>query len=100
MEKKVYTGVVQVGDSYAKKLGFPTINIPLVDSLTGIYVAQVLTGGETYRAAVFANPERKILEGYLLDYSGDLYGKEVSMELIQYVRPSEKFDTEEKLKAA
>lgn len=99
--EKVFTGVVQVGNSYAKSLGFPTINIPLTDSsVSGIYIARVTSEGNVFKAAVFADPERHVLEAHLLDFVGDLYGKEVSIELLQFVRPREHFDTEEALQAA
>ena len=96
-----YHGVVQKGEERGKKLGFPTINIPLgAEKLSGIFVATVLVDGKEYRAATYANLSRGILEAHLLDYTGDLYGKEVEIELLEKIRDDEKFADETSLKAA
>ena len=38
------------------------------------------------------------VEGYLLDFDGDLYGQQVRMEFYDYLRPERKFDTLEELR--
>ena len=40
-----------------------------------------------------------LLETFLFDFSGDLYGKHMSVELVAYIRPEAKFDNLEALKA-
>ncbi|TSC86159.1 MAG: riboflavin kinase / FMN adenylyltransferase [Parcubacteria group bacterium Gr01-1014_8] len=97
---KKFSGIVQKGKGYGATLGFPTANIPLEGDFSGVYAAQVRVDGRTYVAAVFANKERKVLEAYLPDFSGDLYGKEISVELREKIRETTQFDTEESLKAA
>ena len=96
-----YKGVVQKGEERGQKMEFPTINIPLEgEDISGIFVAAVFFDGKEYRAAAYANFPRKILEAYILDFFGDLYGKEVEIELLEKIRDDEKFTDEASLKAA
>ena len=102
MDKRVYAGIVQKGSGYAGRLGYPTVNIPLPDdSLSGIYAARVMikTGDAPYMAAVFADPQRKILEAHILDFNDDLVGQEITIELREKIRETEIFGDEEKLRA-
>jgi riboflavin kinase/FMN adenylyltransferase len=105
-----YSGIVQKGAKRGAALGFPTINIPLEDtSPSGIYVARVRVGEEEYEAVAFADKKRKILEAHLLDFpaqgrsasggSIDLYGWNVSIELLEKMRDEKKFLNDTKLKA-
>jgi len=96
-----YTGTVLGGSKYASSLGFPTINIPHTDPVvTGVFAARVVHGEETYIAAAFADPARGILEAHLLDFSGDLYGEEVEIELVEKIRDTQNFDTDAAMRAA
>ena len=96
-----YKGVVQEGEKRGVTLGFPTINIPLAGKdVSGIFAAKVFVDGKEYLAAAYANVSRDILEAHLLDFSGDLYGKEVEIELLEKIRDDEKFSDESALKAA
>ncbi len=100
-EKNIFSGVVGQGDSYATKLGFPTINIPLPDTTTsGIYAGRVVTPTGTYKAAVYSNQKRHILEAHLFDFEGSLYGQSVTIELIGKVRDDHTFADEASLKHA
>lgn len=96
-----YTGIVQKGDRRGTALGFPTANIavPYME-LSGIYTARVLVGGIEYGAAGFADRERKMLEAHLLDFSGDLYGKEITIRLLKKIRDSKKFENDDARRAA
>lgn len=96
-----YTGIVEHGTKRAAKLGFPTINIPLEDTeVSGIYAARVKVEGKEYLAAMFADPKRKLLEAYILDFSGELYGKEIDIELHEKVRESQQFSDDATLRTA
>lgn len=96
--KTKFSGVVQKGSQRAGTLGFPTINIPLADaSISGIYAGTVHDGDREYTAALFADPERGVLEAYLLDFDEDLYGKEVSMTLAKKLREAESFSDDSHL---
>jgi len=96
-----YKGVVEGGGKLATKLGFPTANIPLTDdSLAGIYAARACVLGREYQAAVYANRKRKLLEAHLLDFSGDLYGAEMQVTLLEKVREDTAFAGEEAARSA
>src|SRR3989338_8656612 len=98
---KAYTGSVKRGQGRATAFGFPTANIPLEDdSISGIYAARVKIGDAEYIATVFADPKRKILEVHLLDFSGELDGKEITIELCEKIRESKKFADDAKLREA
>ncbi|OGG57698.1 hypothetical protein A2765_06195 [Candidatus Kaiserbacteria bacterium RIFCSPHIGHO2_01_FULL_56_24] len=94
-----YTGIVTKGEGKGKKLGFPTINIPLEDdSLSGIYAATVTIKGSEYHAAAYADTSRKLLEAHILDFEDDLYGLPVMIELKQKIREGAHFSDDEELK--
>ena len=72
----------------------------------GVYASKVIIeGGEEYIAAtnvgvrptVNEGSERISVESFLLDFSGDLYGKEVRVELYKFMRSEIKFDNAEEL---
>ena len=96
-----YSGVVQGGAKRGTALGYPTVNIPLTDSkISGIFAAKVTAKGTSYFAAAFADSGRGVLEAYILDFSDDVYGQEVSIELIQKIRESKAFSGDTDLRAA
>ena len=89
MEKPVsYSGKVVKGMGKAGELGFPTVNIPLpeADPVSGIYVARVKHHDFTYNAVVYADHARHMLEAHLLDFEKDLYGEEITIELLNKLR--------------
>jgi riboflavin kinase/FMN adenylyltransferase len=101
-------GKVGEGAGRGKGLGFPTINLALEpgqDVRHGIYAMRVHHGGKRYPAAgyVGARPTfgagEPVLEAYLLDFAGDLYGEEVETEFIAFLRPDETFANAEQLAA-
>ena len=97
----VFSGVVQKGTRRAAELGFPTVNIPLENAgVSGVYASRVKVGVQEYGAAAFADPERKVLEAYLLDFAGDLYGKEITIELHDKIRDSQQFSDDSMLRSA
>lgn len=97
----LYQGVVVGGSARAGALGFPTANLPLSESnVSGIYAARATLGATTYPAVAYADPERGILETHLLDFSGNLYGAELSVTLLKKIRERETFSTDTVLQAA
>jgi len=91
-----YSGIVQKGSEYGSRLGFPTANIPLDDTeVSGIFAAKVRVEREEYGAVVYADERNKVLESHLLDFSGDLYGKEIEVELLEKLRDDRRFESEE-----
>ena len=92
-------------------LGFPTVNLhirpPIIVPAHGVYVTRVWFDGE-YRNAVTNvgvrptitdNDGRVTVEGFLLDFDGDLYGREVRMEFFRRLRPEQKFHSLQALAA-
>ena len=98
-------GTVIRGDQRGRELGYPTTNIS-IDELHppkfGVYavIVEVLTGPYAGRyggaASVGVRPtfgaNHANLEVFLFDFSGDLYGEELSVALVAYQRPELKFD--------
>jgi riboflavin kinase/FMN adenylyltransferase len=103
-------GTVVAGDQRGGTLGFPTANLALPDDLLvpgfGIYAgAAVLAGGARPRAGIsigvnphYGGTERRV-EAFLLDFSGDLYGQPVRLELWQRLRDEQAFASEAELVA-
>ena len=101
-------GMVEHGAKLGRTLGFPTANVRLGDyqrPAYGVYAVMVrLPGGK--RVAGVANlgirpmiePPVELLETWLMDWSGDLYGKTIEVELVAYLRPELKLDGLEALK--
>lgn len=96
-----FSGSVLRGARRGSELGYPTVNIEMPDGdADGVYAAFVTVGDAIHEAAAFADPERRILEAHILDFFGDLYGKEISIELVKKMRDAEVFQTDVALKTA
>lgn len=105
-------GRVQQGDRRGRLLGFPTANIWLGDYVRprlGVYAVRVRIAGKTgviSRDGVanlglrptFGGTEPR-LEVHLFDWTGDLYGRLLCVDLIEFIRPERKFDGLKALKA-
>ena len=102
-------GVVEHGDKRGRQLGYPTANIGLCNYLRpkfGIYAVRgrlpdgrVLDGAANIGVRPTFAPPRELLEPYFFDFEGDLYGQTVEVELISFLRPEEKFDSIDALRA-
>lgn len=102
-------GTVEHGAKLGRTLGYPTANQRLGDYVRpayGVYAVMVrLPGGK--RVAGVANlgirpmiePPVELLETWIIDWEGDLYGKVIEVELIAFLRPEMKLDGLEALKA-
>jgi riboflavin kinase/FMN adenylyltransferase len=96
------SGVVVVGDQRGRTLGFPTANLDVDPQLLlpgdGIYATWAIIDGEHHQAAtsIGIRPTfdltQRLVEVFVMDFSGDLYGKTVGVEFITKVRDQEKFD--------
>jgi riboflavin kinase / FMN adenylyltransferase len=96
-------GIVVTGDARGGTLGFPTANLDVRPELlvpkNGIYAG---AAGES-RAAVsigtnphYGGSERRV-EAFLLDFSGDLYGNRLIVELWERLRDEQSFESEQAL---
>jgi FAD synthase len=102
-------GQVVPGDQRGRDLGFPTANISIPESmlayeseLDGVWAGVAELDAENYwlttvsigRRPTFYNADGEfLLEAYLLDFTGDLYGKTLNIKLYEYLRGQEKFDS-------
>lgn len=102
-------GAVLRGFQRGGDFGFPTANLALGDYVRprlGIYAARVDLGDGVLLpgvASVGVNPTvgalaEPVLEAHLFDFSGDLYGRTIEVELIAFQRDEAKFDDVEALK--
>jgi len=97
--KKIVSGKVIQGKGKGKGLGFPTVNLALAEKIeSGVYAGSVRAGDKDYKAGIFVNPEGALLEAHLIGFSGDLYGKEIEVELERKIRDAKKFDNNKDLK--
>jgi len=95
-------GLVQHGDKLGRTIGFPTANVAMGDYLRpayGIYAVRgrladgrVLDGAANLGIRPSFDPPKELLEPHFFDFSGDLYGQPIEVELISYIRPEAKFD--------
>lgn len=98
-------GVVESGDQRGRQIGFPTANIPVPKVMAwpadAVYAGWcTLRGGERHPCAInigrrptfYEHAEQSLLEVHLIDFDGDLYGQEVSVEFIGFLRSERKFD--------
>ncbi|WP_010183301.1 bifunctional riboflavin kinase/FAD synthetase [Sphingomonas sp. PAMC 26605] len=102
-------GTVQHGDKLGRTIGYPTANLDMGKYLRpayGIYAVRgrladgrVLDGAANLGIRPSFNPPKELLEPYFFDFSEDLYGQPIEVELIEYLRPEAKFDSLEALTA-
>ena len=98
MQYKI-TGKVVRGDGYGRKLGFPTVNLgaTLPSGIKdGVYAGTAILDEKEYKAGIVIGPHGRI-EGHLIGFDGDAYGKAVTLTLNKFLREYKKFDTEEEL---
>jgi riboflavin kinase / FMN adenylyltransferase len=102
------SGRVIGGAKRGTGLGFPTANIALAPGTAlahGIYAVRVGVGGERHAGAAYLGTRptfdngAPVLEIFLLDFDGDLYGRDIEVEFIDFIRPDRRFDGVEALKA-
>jgi riboflavin kinase/FMN adenylyltransferase len=105
-------GRVETGKQLGRTIGFPTANIRLADFLQpakGVYAvrAGIDRGIETVWSDGVANfGSRPTVDGksvwlevHLFDFVGDLYGKHLRVQFIEFLRPEQKFPSFDALKA-
>jgi riboflavin kinase/FMN adenylyltransferase len=101
-------GEVIHGEKRGATLGFPTANLRLDASNRlrhGVYAVEVRLGEATYggvanygRRPTFDNGA-PLLEVFLFDFSGDLYGQTIEVAFVGFIRGEEKFSSLDALKA-
>jgi riboflavin kinase / FMN adenylyltransferase len=103
-------GTVKAGEKLGRKLGFPTANLSAHSEQfppNGVYVAEarladVLYRGVAnlgYRPTVSAKKTERLLELHLFELNKDIYGEEIEVRFLRYLRPEQKFENVEALAA-
>lgn len=95
------TGEVIHGQKLGRTLGYPTANLALDPSCRlryGIYAVRAVVDGVAHKAVASYGKRPTVdngpplLEIYILDFKGDLYGKEIEVRFAGWIRPEVKFD--------
>ena len=100
---------VEKGDRLGHQLGFPTANINLPDFHVvpkfGVYISRARVGDKWYPSITnvggkpTVSEKEPCIETHLLNFSGDLYGKEIEIEFHKYLRGISRFESVDALKA-
>ena len=108
-------GRVLPGRQLGRTLGFPTANVHLplercrTEQLGGVWLARIVLdeSGERYWGLVNVGVRPTVedagsckAEAWLLDFSGDLYGREIGIELLKFLRTEQKFASVDELREA
>src|SRR5439155_21287950 len=92
---------VMPSDDLRKKIGFPTANLSAHNEQftpNGVYFAEAKLDGVVYPGVVnlgcrptVSSKNERVLEIHLLDFNRDIYGKDIEVRFIRYLRPEKKF---------
>lgn len=97
------SGIVAHGNERGRLLGYPTANLELVDAhvaipLGGVYAVRAYVDGGVYggmanigKNPTFGDVEKPRLETNIFGFSGDIYGKTLTIEFVQRIRGEVKF---------
>ena len=104
----VLTGEVVSGRKLGRTLGIPTANLSLPEEVVklpfGVYACKAAVDGNTYIAVTnignrpTVGGHRVTVEPWLLDFTGDLYGKQLTLSFHRFLRPEQKFPSLDALK--
>jgi riboflavin kinase/FMN adenylyltransferase len=101
-------GTVSGGEKLGKKIGFPTANLSAHSEQfppDGVYFAEAWLDGVLlhgvvnlgFRPTVSSGQPERILEIHLLDFDQDIYGKDLEIRFVRYLRPEKKFENADAL---
>ena len=104
----ILSGTVVHGKALGRKLGIPTANLLLPEGMVlpkfGVYACRAWIDGTPFPAVTNIGTRPTVsgtgvtVEPWILDYSGDLYGREITLEFFRFLRGEEKFSSLEALK--
>ena len=102
------TGTVRHGKQLGRTLGFPTANLAFPESLAkprfGVYACLARLSEGEYPAVTNLGLRPTVdgksvsVESWLLDYNGELYGREVTLDFYDFIRPERKFESLEAMR--
>jgi riboflavin kinase / FMN adenylyltransferase len=101
-------GTVVRGDNLGKQIGFPTANLSAHSEQfppNGVYLAEARINRARHngvvnlgtRPTVSGGKSERVLEIYLFDFDRDIYGEDIEVRFVRYLRPERKFDSLEAL---
>lgn len=100
------SGKVIGGAKRGTGMGYPTANVPMPKGTSlghGIYAVRAHVDGDTHDAAAYLGTRptfddgMPVLEVFLLDFDGDLYGRVLDVEFVDFIRPDRKFESADAL---
>lgn len=99
----ILSGTVCHGKALGRTIGIPTANLLYPNALVhlpcGVYATRVTVEGKTFPAVTnvgnrpTVNGENVTVESYLIGFDGDLYGKQIRVEFLRFVRKEQKFES-------
>ncbi|MBA4850107.1 bifunctional riboflavin kinase/FAD synthetase [Emticicia sp. BO119] len=104
-----FSGIVVKGRQLGRTIGFPTANVQVSESYklipaNGVYAVKALVRGQ-WLTGIMNIGNRPTVDGvgrtqevHILDFSNDIYGENITVELVDYIRPEQKFSSIEELK--
>lgn len=105
----ILSGQVVSGRQLGRSIGVPTANLQLPQGAVcprlGVYAAMAAVDGQRYPAVTNIGTRPTVgghhitVEPWILNFSGDLYGRILTLELHRFLRPERKFDSLEEMKA-
>lgn len=104
-----FSGIVVKGRQLGRTIGFPTANVQVSESYkliptNGVYAVRTLVRGQ-WLNGIMNIGNRPTVDGvgrtqevHILNFNEDIYGENITIELIDYIRPEQKFNGIEELK--
>ena len=98
------SGIVIKGEGRGKKIGFPTANIDYFKDQVvpgnGVYVTKIQWGSLSYHSVTnighnptFGEIDHISIETHILDFDKDIYGEQIEVEFLKFIRPEKKFNS-------
>ena len=97
------SGTVVKGKQLGRTIGFPTANLYLHESyklvpMNGVYIIKVIHNGNEYKGMLNIGVRPTVdgtirtIEAHLFDFNQEIYGEDLQLNLLHYLRPEQKFD--------
>ena len=98
------SGTIVKGKQLGRTIGFPTANLHAHESYklipqNGVYIINATYDGEVFKGILnigvrpTVDGTLRTIEAHLFDFDKEIYGEDLKLELLQYLRPEQKFDS-------